>query len=65
MGPGSCQVTRGGGGGRDGWPAQQGYPGRARRAGGAPVEALVVVVLRHMTVDVDPTQQGKDQSEGS
>ncbi len=64
MGPGSCQVTRGGGG-RDGWPAQQVYTGRARRAGGAPVEALVVVVLRHMTVNVDPAQQGKDQREGS
>ncbi len=38
--------------------------GRARRAGGAPVEALVVVVLRHMAVDVDPAQQGKDQREG-
>lgn len=38
---------------------------RGWRAGGAPVEALVVVVLRHMTVDVDPAQQGKDQREGS
>ncbi len=31
---------------------------------GAPAEGLVVVVLRHMTVDVDPAQQGKDQREG-
>ncbi len=30
---------------------------------GAPAEGLVVVVLRHMAVDVDPAQQGKDQRE--
>ncbi len=30
----------------------------------APAEGLVVVVLRHMTVYVDPAQQGKDQREG-
>ncbi len=40
------------------------YIGASAARDGAPAEGLVVVVLRHMTVDVDPAQQGKDQREG-